>query len=533
MGRQALYRKYRSRTLGEVVGQDHVTSVLGAAIKGGNFSHAYLLTGPRGIGKTSVARIIAHLVNDLPYDATDHIDIVEIDAASNTGVDNIRDLRDKANIAPTSAKYKVYIIDEVHMLSGGAFNALLKTLEEPPAHVIFILATTEVQKLPATILSRTQRFHFRPVEESKVSAHLRSIADAEKIDIDDEALNLIARRGGGSFRDSISLLDQLSGMGQKISINDVENILGLAPEEQIASLAEAVIGRKSKTIIEILKSFREQGVATSIIVEQLITKLAELADGRAKVYEIIEKLIDVPKSANPEIKLLAILAAASAGNDSVATHATPSSTIVVEEKPAKAYAVSKPVKSQNAFPNALVPSKRSEPGDIPIPDKSGGDPVTRSAPLADKSNKRPEKHSGDFTVPNSDHPEDETDFSVSANKSDWILGQAQDDGAEDLSASEPVHLSEIDWDKVVAEAKDANGPCGSLIGGASIDFEDGVLTLYYNHKIHRTKMADNKYRKVLGDALMKIYDTVPKIVIADGPKPKSEVAAKVADIMGI
>jgi hypothetical protein len=384
------------------------------------------------------------------------------------------------------------------MLSGGAFNALLKTLEEPPAHVIFILATTEVQKLPATILSRSQRFHFRPVDEAKVAAHLRSIAKAEKIEIDDEALGLIARRGGGSFRDSISLLDQLSGMGHKISAGDVEDVLGLAPEEQIANLAEAVIARKSKIVVETLKNFRDQGVATSIVVEQLVAKLAEIADGRARVYEIIEKLIDVPKSANPEIKLLAVLAAASAGNDSVATRAVPSATVVVEEKPAKVYTTSKPeksVKSPERFSrrSSLLPANGADRATGSPPDSSGMGMSHGSDRLDDTS--APGEAFGDFT--------------------------------------KPVKLSEIDWDKVVAEAKGLNGPCGSLIGGASIDYEDGVLTLYYNHKIHRTKMADNKYRKVLGDALMKIYDTVPKIVIADSPKPKSEAAAKVADIMGI
>ncbi|MEN9380090.1 MAG: hypothetical protein RJB15_1786, partial [Pseudomonadota bacterium] len=166
---QALYRKYRSRSLDEIVGQDHVTSTLKQAIKQGRISHAYLLTGPRGVGKTSIARILAHEINELPYeDDSTHIDIIEIDAASNRRIDEIRELRDKVNIAPTSAKYKVYIIDEVHMLTKEAFNALLKTLEEPPAHVVFILATTDAHKLPETIVSRTQRFSFKPVDKPRV-----------------------------------------------------------------------------------------------------------------------------------------------------------------------------------------------------------------------------------------------------------------------------------------------------------------------------------------------------------------------------
>ena len=174
---QALYRKYRPKKLSEIVGQEHITTTLENALKKGMISHAYLLAGPKGVGKTSIARILAYEVNQLPYDeSATHLDIIEIDAASNRRIDEIRDLRDKVNNAPVSAPFKVYIIDEVHMLTKEAFNALLKTLEEPPRHVIFILATTEPHKLPETIVSRTQHFTFRPID-SAVAAHLRHIAE--------------------------------------------------------------------------------------------------------------------------------------------------------------------------------------------------------------------------------------------------------------------------------------------------------------------------------------------------------------------
>ena len=208
---QALYRKYRSRRLSEVLGQEQVTAILARALAQGKIAHAYLLTGPRGVGKTSVARILAHEINHLPYDEQlTHLDIIEIDAASNNGVDDIRQLREKASIAPVSAPKKIYIIDEVHMLSKPAFNALLKTLEEPPAHVVFILATTDADKLPATILSRVQQFYFRPIAAEVIAGQLQMIAQHEGFSVTPEAAQLIAEQSQGGFRDAISLLDQLS-----------------------------------------------------------------------------------------------------------------------------------------------------------------------------------------------------------------------------------------------------------------------------------------------------------------------------------
>ena len=241
---QALYRKYRSKSLADVVGQDHITDILTRALKSGRIAHAYLFTGPRGVGKTSIARILAHEINQLPYDdESNHLDIIEIDAASNNGVEDVRDLREKVQIAPVSAAKKVYIIDEVHMLSKPAFNALLKTLEEPPEHIVFILATTDVEKLPATIISRTQRYGFRAITTEDAVKHLQHIAKEEKLKISEDALKLIAERGDGSFRDSISLLDQLSSLADDkdgITAALIESSLGLAPVTIIDSLLDAV-----------------------------------------------------------------------------------------------------------------------------------------------------------------------------------------------------------------------------------------------------------------------------------------------------
>jgi DNA polymerase-3 subunit gamma/tau len=268
---KALYRKYRSQNLAEIIGQGHITETLAKAIQSGKFSHAYLFTGPRGVGKTSVARILAHEINGLSYvaDEPNHLDIIEIDAASNRRIDEIRDLRTNMHVAPTSAKYKVYIIDEVHMLTKEAFNALLKSLEEPPAHVIFILATTEEYKVPETIVSRTQRFSFKPITIQDLSQHLKDIAKKENIKISDAAINLIAEHGSGSFRDTISLLDQIRHSSESIDVDDVLQSLGLAKQDMLDGLAEAIkIGSVSQ-LANLLEQAKVFGLQPAQLAKQL------------------------------------------------------------------------------------------------------------------------------------------------------------------------------------------------------------------------------------------------------------------------
>ena len=312
---QALYRKYRSKSLADVVGQDHITDILSRALKSGRVAHAYLFTGPRGVGKTSIARILAHEINQLPYsDESSHLDIIEIDAASNNGVEDVRDLREKVQIAPVSASKKVYIIDEVHMLSKQAFNALLKTLEEPPEHIVFILATTDVEKLPATIISRTQRYGFRSIHPSDAVKHLEHIAKQEKIKITDEALKLIAERGDGSFRDSISLLDQLSSLADDkngITAELVETSLGLAPTTIVDDLLHAVEKHDVATIAQLLTKTEADGISPIVLNDQITRTLRDLAPTKPQLLPLLDALLDVPKSTQPAIKLLSVLGSAS------------------------------------------------------------------------------------------------------------------------------------------------------------------------------------------------------------------------------
>lgn len=305
---QALYRIYRSRSLSDVIGQEHITETIAQALQAGRINHAYLFTGPRGTGKTSVARILAHAINNLPYTDDQHLDIIEIDAASNRRIDDIRDLREKVHIAPVSAPYKVYIIDEVHMLTSESFNALLKTLEEPPAHVVFILATTEAHKLPATIISRTQRYSFRPVEQKKVSAHLRTIAKKEKIKIDDDALALIAEHGEGSFRDSISLLDQMRHVTNgAITAGDVLQTLGMAATQHIDALCKAIIEGQQAQIAQILSTLEAEGIAPIPLAQQLTQALAKQALANTHLYQLMDRLLEVPRAYHPGLKLLTSL----------------------------------------------------------------------------------------------------------------------------------------------------------------------------------------------------------------------------------
>ena len=310
---QALYRKNRPKKLDDVLGQEHIITTLKNAIKTGKISHAYLFTGPRGVGKTSVARILAHEVNKLPYDDESmHLDIIEIDAASNRRIDEIRDLRDKVHISPTSSTYKVYIIDEVHMLTKEAFNALLKTLEEPPAHVIFILATTEAHKLPETIISRPQRFSFKPIDNASAIKRLKDIAKTENIVIDDEAIGLIAEHGEGSFRDSLSLLDQASGVGKKVGIDDIRRLLGIAPAEAIDQLI-ASLSSDPRELLSLLTNLREQGYQSAHLAKQLGQTLREqLINGSAslrtaQITKLLQQLLEVAGSPQPDRLLEVVL----------------------------------------------------------------------------------------------------------------------------------------------------------------------------------------------------------------------------------
>ena len=280
---QALYRKYRPKTLDDVYGQDVIVKIIKNSIQNNQINHAYLFAGPRGTGKTSIAKIFAKIINcENPVDCKpcgkcvsctveNNSDIIEIDAASNNGVDEIRELRNKVNLLPAYGKYKVYIIDEVHMLTQGAFNALLKTLEEPPAHVIFILATTDPHKVLETILSRCQRLDFKKISNEVIVKNLKQIAEKENIDIDINALNEIATLADGGMRDSVGMLDQARAYTEgKITIEDIHEINGTLTEKNLKEILENIIENKLDEILEKIDKYNEKGKNFVKLLEEFI-----------------------------------------------------------------------------------------------------------------------------------------------------------------------------------------------------------------------------------------------------------------------
>ena len=308
MAYQVTARKWRPMVFEDVVGQKHITSTLSNAIEKKNIAHSYLFSGPRGCGKTTTARILAKAVNCLspvnsnPDNKCDvcneinigtSLDVIEIDGASNRGVDDIRNLRDTVRFAPARGKYKVYVIDEVHMLTTPAFNALLKTLEEPPEHIIFIFATTEVHKVPLTILSRCQRFDFRRITFEDILIQLRKIASAEEVIIDEEALHIIARKGDGSMRDAQSIFDQVRAFcDQNITGNQVLNALNVVDQEIFFRLTELIKNKSASgginLVDEVVKNGNDLREFVSGIAEHLRNILVYAATGSAKLIETTE-----------------------------------------------------------------------------------------------------------------------------------------------------------------------------------------------------------------------------------------------------
>jgi DNA polymerase III, subunit gamma and tau len=480
---QALYRKYRSKSLSEIVGQDHVTSLLDRALESNKVAHAYLLTGPRGTGKTSVARILAHKITGLPYDIEDNnLDIIEIDAASNNGVDNVRDLREKALVAPVKSQKKVYIIDEVHMLSKSAFNALLKIIEEPPEHVVFILATTDFDKVPDTIVSRTQCYNFRLIDESTVADHLAFIAKEESIKIDTDALNLIAERGGGSLRDSISLLDQIQHSESKngeITRSDIEASLGLATKDEINAIGEAILSGDALKIITAVRQPELRGIGAVSVADQLYNWIQRNLESYPYLVTYFEDLIKVQKSHRPDVAILVAV-------------------LKFAVKMPEPQIIQHPSTQESNKPNSLSMSSK----------------ITEE-PIA--TTKYPEK-STKILDTESKQNDDDSDIAIQ----------------KDIQQKDQNKKNNFNWQSVLDYLNDHKSEfkgIHAILEKSKPIIKDNKVNLYVLNKFNKTKL--DKRRAVLGKILSESGVGDFEIEIIDRPAPpQNEQAAKVAAIMG-
>ena len=488
---RALYRTYRSRSLDEIVGQSHITRILQRAIASGHIAHAYLLTGPRGVGKTSIARILAHEINGLPYtDESTHLDIIEIDAASNNSVEDIRDLRDKVQIAPTSSPKKIYIIDEVHMLSKSAFNALLKTLEEPPEHVVFILATTDADKLPATILSRVQRFNFRAISPRDAAKHLAFIAEQEKIAITPDALELIAEQGKGSFRDSISLLDQLRSLSDEtIDRAMVAEVLGLAQDELVEGLLAAYATADIGHAAQLIDEAEAAGTPAELLAEQLLGIARQRVVEDAALLPLLDKLLAVPRAGWPRIALLTALASRAAP-PVAAPHRQPSPATVSEPVASYTHSPAAPSQTSPVAPSSGSPRQETDGAAASSASQSG----TPSASAADyTSAKQPS-----VSVANDETP---------------------------TTSPDPV---DFPWEQFL----DAVGAVGArtYLAKAGHAFDGQTLTIYAGKKF--AKMQIDRALPTLSAALHRLGITAEIAILATSKPPKDRQKAAILAMMG-
>ena len=499
---QALYRKYRSRSLDEVLGQDHVTNILRRALEQGKIAHAYLLTGPRGVGKTSVARILAHEINQLPYDEeASHLDIIEIDAASNNGVDDIRALREKAQVAPVSAPKKIYIIDEVHMLSKPAFNALLKTLEEPPAHVVFILATTDADKLPATILSRVQQFFFRPIPVDIMARQLMTIAEKEGFTIEADAARLIAERSRGGFRDGISMLDQLSALAsadKPLSASDVAQYLGLSATETLENLLELYQQHAAPEMLSLLGELEQAGTDPVVLSHQLLSLLRARLHQRPELITLVKQLIEVDRHPHPDLKLLTIFMDGAGGVAHKSPEVAPTSTASPTAAVKPPVAISKP------------PVEKPEP------------PATASKAPAPAA--QPPENSPKTTLKNR-----QTNDSA-----DKTAADAAPAGNQPTSNNPPDSTAtDIDWDKIIALAKEQSFAIATLLQHCSWQRDGNTLTLYVGNAFNKKKLDDAKNRPLIATIVQQVAGTELDIAtIGQKAPPKDAELAKIAELMG-
>jgi DNA polymerase-3 subunit gamma/tau len=499
MAVQALYRKWRPQTFDEVVGQEHVIRTLRNALTSGRIHHAYLFAGPRGTGKTTTARLLAKAVNCLAPEAQRPcnacaicqavnegrlLDLIEIDAASNTGVDDVRELREKVGFRPNEARYKVYVIDEVHMLSNAAFNALLKTLEEPPPHAIFVLATTESHKIPATVLSRCQRFDFRRIPVSQIVERLAWMTEQEHIRADREALALVARQATGSMRDAESLLDQLASFEEGgITADEVRAALGTGTNEAVMQVGEALAAGDVAQGLSVINNAMDEGADTRQFARQIVEHLRALLLLKLKSGVI---LAHIPEDVRPQLE-------AQAADFSFQTLTR--AVRLFNQAAAEAKGGWQPqLPLEMAFIEAVQPIDVENPapdGPSSPPRSSPSPPTRHSPPARTPSNSATTTHSASSATPSA---------SVVVKESGpAYVGHEPGDGAltpEVLRSRWPDFLNAL---------RPRNLPLEALMRSCEpLAIEGDVVVLGFTHDFHRSRVEEEQNRQDIEDVLAEL-----------------------------
>lgn len=557
MASQVLYRKWRPQTLSDVVGQGHVTKTLVNALETGRLAHAYLFCGPRGTGKTSTGRILAKAVNCLTSGEAEPcntcsmcvaitqgqaLDLLEIDGASNRGIDEIRDIREKINFAPNAAKYKVYIIDEVHMLTEPAFNALLKTLEEPPPHAIFILATTEVHKLPLTILSRCQRFDFRRLSQTDIVGKLQRICEHEEIDIEPQVLPLVAKASTGSLRDAENLLEQLVLQHRsRLTLDEVRADLGFTDDDRVRQLANCILSSDIRAGLATIGSIAADGLDLRLfnrsLVEYLRTSLlvkagaAEATDLPVEAVADMRQLVD-RQSLEGLTKTVRLFAQVDFRTDPRSTLplelALVDSSLFAAEKPVEraTKVASKPeVKTGPAARSVREPQPRAEEHSAPAEEKIDVQP---SQPAQEATRVDVPNVAGAASTAAADVPI--VAGAASARAADIpIVAGAASARAADVPIPPPPHTVEQIrqyWSDFVKACRGmgSSGNLDALLRSSCnvADLEGDTLVLDFRHEWHKSKIEDPKYRHQMEVKLQQVFGVPYRVRCTYTPRAKEE-----------